>query len=443
MAESSFPARRTITLLLFVGALPAGCATPAPDGGKRIGPAVPATAAEQEPGKGPDPEPGTVAASGAASGAPSLAAADTLPDPRGTASLPKASPPPPLPEGPLKELIAAMSLRDKVAQLFITWIPRDADGAELDALRDYRPGGYILYPWNYTDAAGVRALTARLSAVVGTGRAGAIRPFICADQEGGRVTAFRFDGFPVQPSAFRVGSLGDPGAAEDYAYATALALADLGVNMNLAPVADLYPREDATIIGDRSFGPDPAITARAVSAYLGGLARGGIIGTLKHFPGHGITTVDSHGELPVVASTAADLRRTELVPFAAGIRAGAPVVMTAHILYPAIDAVNPATLSAPILRGLLRDELGFEGLILTDGFEMGALSRRFDKGESLSRALDAGVNAILLYSRYRLAEMIYLTEHLVFTGRISEATIDHSVFRILAVKQAYGLLKAN
>jgi beta-N-acetylhexosaminidase len=267
-----------------------------------------------------------------------------------------------------------------------------------------------------------------------------IVPFICADQEGGRVAAFRFKEFPVQPSAFLLGSLGDPAIVETAAYATAQQLRYLGLNMNLAPVADLYFRADSTIIGDRSFGPDPVAVGSAVVAYVRGLTRGGVIPTLKHFPGHGVTTIDSHADLPVVASDRSQLIEHDMLPFGEGIRAGAPVVMTAHILYPAIDPTNPATLSPLILNELLRDTLGFDGIILTDGFEMGALSKTLGKRESLLRALQAGINLILLYNRYDPTEMIDLLESLVQEGLVPLETIDKNVERILKVKANYGLL---
>jgi beta-N-acetylhexosaminidase len=355
-------------------------------------------------------------------------------------------PPPPVTAPPVAaDLVRAtatgMTLREKIAQQFIVWIPRGADREALDTLKALRPGGYILYPWNYQTASDVRALTADLGAVDdGDAATTDVRPFIAVDQEGGRVAAFRFPEFPAAPSAYLLGSLGDPAIVEASAHSTALELAWLGCNLNLAPVADLYPRADATIIGDRSYGPDPAATAASVAACVRGLRRGGIIPTLKHFPGHGATTVDSHLDLPVVQTGVEGLESGALVPFVAGIRAGAPVVMTAHILYPAIDAERPATLSAAVLKGLLRRDLGFEGIILTDGFEMGALSNRYGKEEALASAFAAGVTQILLYSRYDPREMIDMVEGLVRDGKLPLETIDANVARILEVKRDYGLL---
>jgi len=360
---------------------------------------------------------------------------------------PEPSPMPVIPDSrldPVQATIARMDLREKLAQHFIVWIPRKADAVAIETLKKLKPAGYIVYPWNYASLADLRTLTSSLSSQgQADGAETGIVPFICADQEGGRVAAFRFKEFPVQPSAFLLGSLGDTAIIEATAYSTALQLKYLGCNMNLAPVADLYSRADSTIIGDRSFGPDPAATGMAVAAYVRGLTRGGVIPTLKHFPGHGVTTIDSHAELPVVAGDRVQLIEHDMLPFGEGIRAGAPVVMTAHILYPAIDPTNPATLSPLILNDLLRDTLGFDGIILTDGFEMGALSKTMGKRESLLRALQAGINLILLYSRYDPTEMIDLMESLVQEGLVPMETIDRNVERILMVKAAYGLMELN
>jgi len=346
----------------------------------------------------------------------------------------------------IRMLMTKLSLREKIAQQFITWIPRNFQVSDLEKLKELKPGGYILYPWNYGSIQDVRALTGALLDVEPL-RADfpwewreTIRPFICADQEGGRVAAFRFKEFALPPAAFALGSLAEGPLVEESAYSTALELRYLGLNMNLAPVADLYPQGDSTIIGDRSFGNDPATVATLVSAYIRGLRRGGIIGTLKHFPGHGITTVDSHSKLPVVNADAKALETRELVPFSAGIRSGAPVVMTAHILYPAIDPERPATLSPTILGTLLRKELGFGGIILTDGFEMGALSNTYGKSEALADAFNAGINMILLYSRYDLSDMIDRVETLVQQHSIDIRVIDRNVETILLVKEAYRLI---
>ncbi len=346
------------------------------------------------------------------------------------------------PKDPIRELVGSLTLREKIAQHFILWIPRDATAEAIEGLRQLRPAGYIVYPWNYSSLDNLRQLTATLSSPYGAADRG-IRPFISADQEGGRVAAFRFKEFPVQPSAYLLGTLKDPALVEASAHSTALALRYLGVNMNLAPVADVYPRGDGSIIGDRSYGPEPAAVAESVAAAVRGLQKGLVIPSIKHFPGHGATSVDSHADLPKVQKSLNELRTQDLVPFSAGIAAGAPVVMTAHILYQAIDPVNPATLSPFILQNILRKELGFDGVILTDGFEMGALSKNFTKAEALLRALNAGINLILLYNRYDPTELFDLMEGLVREGKFPMEKVDENLERILKVKAQYGLLKTK
>ncbi len=342
----------------------------------------------------------------------------------------------------LRTIVAAMTLREKLTQRFIVWIPRNSDAATVEELRRLQPAGYILFPWNYKSADEARALTAELSRSQAPVGGAVIAPLICADMEGGRVAAFRFPEFPSIPSAFTLGSSKDTRLIEAAGGMIGAIMANLGCNMDLAPVTDLYPKADSTIIGDRSFGPDPIDTGLAASAFAKGLASQNIIATLKHFPGHGITTVDSHGQLPVVNATEEELWANHLRPFATAIQNGAPVVMTAHILYPAIDAENPATLSKTILQDILRGELGFKGVILSDGFEMGALAKNYGRAESLARAFDAGVDLILLYSHYAPEELIGVAEELVKSGRISEKSVDESVMRILQVKSDYGLISS-
>lgn len=338
-------------------------------------------------------------------------------------------------------LVASMSLREKIAQKFITWIPADADTHVLSQLKGLGTAGYILYPQNFRDIDEVKDLTASLKKLPPHRGSGyIIEPFLCADQEGGRVSAFRFREFGLLPSAFMLGSLQDRALIEASARLNALQLAHLGINMNLAPVADIYDQGDETIIGDRSFGKDVQWVSEAVEAYVNGLKTAGIISTLKHYPGHGITNVDTHGALPLVYYSLHELRQKELIPFIRGIEAGAPVVMAAHILYPFIDPDNPASLSYTLITKLLREELDFDGIIISDGFEMGALSKNYSKEEALRRALNAGIDIILLYSSYDPAEMITLAEELVYSGELKIEAVDSSVRRILSVKQDYGLL---
>jgi beta-N-acetylhexosaminidase len=303
------------------------------------------------------------------------------------------------------------------------------------------PAGMIVYRWNYEDREDVIRLTETLQSMAARSQPGR-GLLISADQEGGRVAAFRFNDIVRPPSQAAVGRHRDPFFVESLAYVVGRELAAMGVNMNLAPVLDLTAIPDSSIIGDRAWGDEAELASRFSEGYVRGMARAGVIATAKHFPGHGVTRVDSHGRLPIVTYTMDDLRARELRPFAAAVAAEVPVVMTAHILFPEIDPDYPVTISEIFLRGLLRDEMGFEGVVISDGLEMGALAANFDLDTTLERAIRAEVDLILLYTRYDLLDVIDRVEAMVLDGRLTEEQIDRGVERILALKYRYGLLHA-
>jgi len=337
-------------------------------------------------------------------------------------------------------VMARMTLRQRIAQRFITWVPKDgADKALRRMIKETPPGGFIVYPWNYDSLDQAHALLKQLESL--TLRAtGDVRPFLCADQEGGRVNAFPFSDLVRLPSAHVLGSYNDPQVIGAAAYVQAVQLRRLGINMNLGPVLDLYPWGDQTIIGDRSFGSDPGKVATFARAYITAFQRAGVISVAKHFPGHGITTIDSHGRLPHAWISETRLEQTHLVPFAAAVDVGVEAVMTAHILYPALDPVEPATFSRVIVDDILRGRLGFDGVVMTDGFEMHALSDNWSVRESLKRSMKNDVDLILLISYYRVTKLVDLTERMVRQGALSVEDVDRGVRRILLLKARYGLL---
>lgn len=334
--------------------------------------------------------------------------------------------------------VRSFGLQEKIAQRCILYIPRGMPMEEVEPyIRATKPGGVILYRWNYETLSELVRLTREIRRGYPEGYP---QPFICADQEGGRVRAFPFKEFAQLPSAFQLGRYRDPELIRSASYLTAVQMREAGVNMNLAPVLDLVEEGDSSIIGDRSFGGDPQWVEKAGRAYLEGMRAGGVIPVIKHFPGHGSTRTDSHTLLPVVDLTEEDLFRRDMIPFRGTLRAGAPVVMTAHILYPRIDPEYPVTLSPRILQGILRDRLGFQGVVMSDGLEMGALAGRYSLKETVIGAFRAGVDILLLYTRYRIEDIVSVVEESMREGSLSEADIDNGVERVLALKQAYGLL---
>lgn len=340
----------------------------------------------------------------------------------------------------VRRLMRAMSLEQKIGQRFICWVA----GAELDeqALELIRQcaAGVILYPWNAPDLQKLRELTSALQQAA-LAADPPIGLFIAADQEGGRVAAFRGREVSGLAPAFYWGRYGDPRYVAAAAYVACREIRALGCNMNLAPVLDLYGQADETIIGDRSFGADPQLVGRLGLAYLQGARQAGVIAVVKHFPGHGGSTVDSHGRLPVVDVPAEVLAKRDLVPFRMAVRAGAEAVMTAHVLYPQLDPEYPATVSERILRNLLRGSLRFRGVIISDGISMGALSSNFTVSESLALMLGAGLDLVLVHSRYDLVELKLQVLRLLHQGRLTEEQIDEGVERVLRLKLRYGLLR--
>jgi len=262
-----------------------------------------------------------------------------------------------------------------------------------------------------------------------------------------------------------IAATGDPALAERRALATAREARAIGIAQVFAPVADVNVNPDNPVINVRSFGEDPADVSRYVTATVKGLADGGVLATLKHFPGHGDTDVDTHRSLAIVGADRARLESVELVPFRAGIKAGAESVMIAQVSVPALDAspapalpnppkpvdaigesvevetngTMPASLSQPIVTGVLRKELGFTGLVVTDAMRMGGITSHFTAGEAAVRAILAGADQVLLSADTDAA--IAAVREAVKSGRITEARLDESVARILDQKRKLKLYR--
>ena len=289
------------------------------------------------------------------------------------------------------------ALRQSIGQVLMVGIP----GPELDAathvtLARFAVGGVILFRRNVSDVGQLAALTAELHGLPS-------RPLVAIDHEGGRVLRV---GAPLTafPPMATVGASGDADLAQQVGRAMARELRAVGVDLNFAPVLDVRSNPANPVIGDRAFGNDPAVVANMGVAFMRGLQAGGVIACGKHFPGHGDTDTDSHLTLPVVRRERAALEQTELVPFRAAIAAGIPLLMTAHVLYPALDVDRPATLSRAILHDLLRVQLGFRGVIASDDLEMRAISDDRDIGRAAVETLAAGADLLLMCADLAKAE---------------------------------------
>jgi beta-N-acetylhexosaminidase len=354
----------------------------------------------------------------------------------------------PGPTARIDEILAAMSVEEKVGQLFMVYFRGPTLSAELrQMIEDYHIGGVVLFAiaGNIESPRQVAGMINDAQSLATT--SGAQVPlFVSIDQEGGSVVRLT-EGFTVFPSQMAVGATGSTDLAALMAEVTAQEIKALGINMNLAPVLDVNNNPDNPVIGLRSFGSSPDLVSALGTAMIERYRQMGVIPTAKHFPGHGDTAVDSHYGLPLVPHDRTHLDQIEFPPFRAAIAAGVPAIMTAHVLFPAIDpnAGSPATLSSRVLQGLLREEMGFDGLIVTDSLSMGALANLVGTTEAAQLAFRAGAD-LLAYGAdighspdESLAAYTRLLG-LVQSGEISGERLDASVRRILRVKDAYGLL---
>jgi beta-N-acetylhexosaminidase len=275
-------------------------------------------------------------------------------------------------------------------------------------LEDLHVGGVVLFRRNVGTPAAIARLTADLHALPS-------EPLVAIDHEGGRVIRLG-EPFTQFPPAAMVGRTRNPALAYRVGRAMAEELAGVGIDLSFAPVFDVHSNPANPIIGDRAFAADPGVVSEMGIAVMRGLFDGGVIPCGKHFPGHGDTAKDSHLELPVVDRPRAALERVELAPFRAAIAAGVPMLMTAHVLYPALDPDNPATLSRKILTDLLRAELGFDGVVASDDLEMRAIGEYRDIGSAAVATLRAGADALLVCQE--------LSQAVCAAGAIAQAVRD-------------------
>ena len=281
-------------------------------------------------------------------------------------------------------------LKEKIGQMFMVGLKGEAlTQEERSAIRSYRFGGFILFSHNCREPAQL----ARLCRSVW--ETGTVHPpFIAIDQEGGRVHRLPppFTHFPAAGSIRR---RNHPDLAYKVGRATAAELTLVGINLNFAPVLDVDSNPNNPVIGDRSFGCEPEEVIRFAQPWMQGLRDGGIIPCAKHFPGHGDTDKDSHCDLPVVEKPLAELKRVELPPFVRACTDGIESLMTAHVLFRSLDGARPATLSQAIIGGLLRQELGYDGVVYSDDMEMKAISDNYGLEESALLAVRAGIDMLV------------------------------------------------
>ena len=311
-------------------------------------------------------------------------------------------------------------------------------------IRDRKIGGMILFDYDVPTKTAVRNIQSpeQVTQLVRSLQQQAATPlFVAIDQEGGRVNRLKEKfGFPPTVSAQSLGTGNDPKATEQQAERTATTLEQLGLNLNFAPVVDLNTNPDNPVIGkiERSFSADPGIVTRHAEAWIAAHHRHNVLCALKHFPGHGSSRADSHLGFVDVTET---WTKAELEPYRQLIKAGeADIVMTAHIFNAKLDPNVPATLSRPVIAGILRGELGYQGVVVSDDMQMKAISAHYGLETAIQKAVDAGVD-ILVFGNNSLFDpdiaqkAAAIIKQSVKEGKISSARIDESYQRIMKLKK--------
>jgi len=331
-----------------------------------------------------------------------------------------------------------MRVQDRLSQLghlFMVGVPQPTLDNETRALlQELQPNGIVLFRRNYTAPAALAVLCAELHSLFSTHR-----PLIALDHEGGRVHRVS-PPFTHFPPAMRIGQTGSVALAYRVGLAMGHELRRVGIDIDFAPVLDVLTNPANTVIGDRSFSSDPYQVALFGRALVRGLRESGVIPCGKHFPGHGGTLMDSHEDLPQDDRRREELDRVDLYPFQQAIREGIEMLMTAHVRYPTLDPELPATVSPKIITGLLRQQMHYDRVVVTDDLEMGAVVRHSTVEHTVINALNAGADIMLVCHKIELA----LTARdaclrAVEDGTLSQQRVEEAVQRINALRHVHQL----
>ncbi len=326
------------------------------------------------------------------------------------------------------------SIRRDIGQLLIGSLPATTIPSELRALaREFQLGGVILFSRNIEAPEQVAELSRDTQEL-----AAELPLWVSVDQEGGRVARLRAP-FTEWPPMATLGRSGDPKLATRFAAALAAELRAVGITLDYAPVLDIHTNPKNPVIGDRALAETADLVATLGAAIVRGLQDNGVAACGKHFPGHGDTSVDSHLELPIVEHPPDRLRRVEFVPFREAIKAGVAFIMTAHVLVPSLDEEQPATLSPRIVRALLREELGYGGVILSDDLEMKAIAKTLAVPDAAVQAIAAGCDGILICSGNVEVQATTLEAlvHAVESGAIPYKRLEDALTRLRRTKERF------
>lgn len=330
-----------------------------------------------------------------------------------------------------EQLLSEMTLEDKIGQLFII------RPEQLEDNPSYNIGGVCMFAANINSP---EQITSYINTLQSNSK---IPMFISVDEEGGLVARIaNSEAFNVTTynSMEEIGTTGDPNNAEDVGYTIGSYLKEYGFNLDFAPVADVNTNPENIVIGNRAFGNDPNLVASMVNSAINGFHNAEIMCCVKHFPGHGDTVGDTHDGYVSITKTWDELKDCELIPFISAIQNNVDTIMVAHITTPNITSDNlPASMSYEMITTKLRGELGYDGVVITDAMEMGAIANHYTSSTGAVTALKAGVDIILMPESITEAyEGIY---EAVMNGDITEERIDESVLRILSLKEKYNIIQ--
>ncbi len=342
---------------------------------------------------------------------------------------------------PIKDKIKEMTMEEKLGQLVMVGL----DGYSIDDnaktfISSYKVSGFIFFSRNIESQQQSLELANSLKAF--NEENSNIPLLLGVDEEGGRVSRL-----PIQykklPTNQKIGSISNTEFSREIGEILGQQVKSLGLNLDFAPVMDIMSNPKNTVIGNRSFGSNADVVSSLGLSTHDGIKSQNVIPVIKHFPGHGDTTVDSHVGLPVVTKSLDQLSKLELVPFEAAINNGTDVVMVSHILMQKLDSKYPASFSKAIITDLLRDKMGFKGVVITDDITMGAVTKNYALGDMAVKSLQAGSDIILICHDFNMQiDVLNSIKSAVENGEISEQYIDEKVYRVLSLKEKYSVSNA-